>query len=316
MNFEFDLLNRELQQAVPLPRILAHLDKLLSLLSLEDFQTTFAGHVTVNRIDRTLLMKVYRHLLNRFDRIHCGGKYALNDDFVNLFNTSRGEMSGKCDRFYEFAKDTLPIHIRASESLVCDGTTGYSLWDASIALLAILETSSHPLRFEGKRVLELGSGTGLGGLAVAACSNPTSVLLTDVAQVHDAFTLPNTLLNPHLNPKISTEIVYWNDLTVDPVPYASNYEIILGCDLVYDPDVVCMLSDALNSLLLCPSSTISTAVLLCTLRNPQTFDDFIAALNNEQRYAVQIEMIDYDSESNPIILQSIESFRMVTISKQ
>lgn len=315
---EFIRLKRELQQYVPIPQIFSHIDQLLSSLAPLQFQLSFIEHIIhtspLDHFDSGLLAKLSAHLFKKFDKIYSGGKYAFEDEFLDFFSGSSSRGDGKCDRFYEIDQGRC-IHIRCSESLISEGTTGYSLWQASVALLACLTDPSNKYSgyFSNKRVLELGSGTGLGGLAIAALTSPQSVLLSDVLQVHDSYTHPNILLNPEFN--LNSEIIYWNDLASEAEEYACRFDTIVGCDLVYDPEVCYLLFSSFKVLLSAKSSTINQIVLFCTLRNPQTFDDFVRDLRNESNISVSVEELSYDI-NNPIILNSIESFRIITINKQ
>lgn len=311
---DFKLLHRELQQRIPNQLIFSHLDRMLLVHSPVDFQIHFLSHVT-GPIDSKLLQKVSAHLFARFDRIYEGAKYALDDRFVQFLCSQQSDIEKEdiCNRYFPTGRSIL--HITSSESLVSSGTTGYSLWEASVALLALLSFKPCTRKwFKDKRVLELGSGTGLGGLAVAAMSDPKSVLLTDVSQVHDSFTFPNLKINfSTLSMPVSSKCVFWDDLSSEPLNFCSNFDVILGCDLVYDPDVCPLLLSALKALLLSTTSTISTVILLCTLRNPQTFHEFLKELNNEINFRVEMELLDELPVDCDIILSSIESFRLVII---
>lgn len=316
---EFLRLKRELQQFVPIPKIFSHIDHLLSLLSPLQFQLAFIKHIihtsSIDRFDSGLLAKLSAYIFKNFDKIYCGGKYAFEDEFVDFFSGSNARGDGKCDRFYEIGQERV-IHIRCSESLISEGTTGYSLWEASVVLLASLADSMNKLkdRFHNKRVLELGSGTGLGGLAIAALASPQSILLSDVSQVHDAYTKPNIFLNPKITLNIDSKVIYWNDLVSEAEEYAGKFDTIVGCDLVYDPEICSHLFSAFKALLTAKSSSINHIVLFCTLRNPQTFDDFVRDLRNEKSISLSVEELCYDP-NNPIILNSIESFRILVINK-
>lgn len=79
--------------------------------------------------------------------------------------------------------------------------TGWAVWDASVTLSRWLEASSpeerRSLGPQEAAILELGSGTGLAGLAAAACLGRPAHL-TDLAEV-----LPSLQRNVDLNPKAS-----------------------------------------------------------------------------------------------------------------
>lgn len=326
-SIEFLRLKRELQQIVPIPQLFSHIDRLLSLMSPIQFQKAFTEHIvhtsSLEYFDSGLLAKLSAYIFKKFDKIYSGEKYAFEDEFLDFFSASSSCKDGKCDRFYEIDQDQF-IHIRCSESLISEGTTGYSLWEASVALLASLTDPINKFKyieyFRNKRVLELGSGTGLGGLAIAALASPRCVLLSDVSQVHDSYTYPNILLNTEFN--VSTNVIYWNDLALasEAEGYACQFDTIVGCDLVYDPEVCSLLFSASKALLSAKNSSINQIILFCTLRNPQTYDDFVKDLKNEANLSVSIEELSYDVDAdinnNPIILNSIESFRILIINKQ
>lgn len=61
------------------------------------------------------------------------------------------------------------------------GSTGFLLWPGTWVLIDMLKSTELGQMLHGKRVVELGSGTGLAGLCVAAAG--ASVLLTDLPSV-------------------------------------------------------------------------------------------------------------------------------------
>ena len=75
-----------------------------------------------------------------------------------------------------------------------EGKLGYQVWPAALAGAAW--ACKNKALFEGKRVLELGSGVGLFGCAIAAVTDAAHVTLTDLDAVSDRdFDAPSGLLD-------------------------------------------------------------------------------------------------------------------------
>lgn len=324
---EFSLLFRALQQRIPVMEVFKIVDHLLipSSSTPDCFQSSFVSSIPSNPFpcDPILVKKLYNYLLKKFDIYYASSKYSLNDAFIEFFlsNDFMCEAEeGVCQRFYPLPsppdQDSRYIHIKSSEALVSTGTTGFSIWEASIALLAVLSSSERgqPIRdlFRDRKVLELGSGTGLGGISIATLTNPSNVLLTDVEQVHDAFTHPNLVLNESLTSKTTSRVVYWTDIEPELL---RDFDVLVGCDLVYDPDLNEILFPAIQ-VLLSPESSIHTALLICTIRNPSTFDSFLEKLSSLKTLNVKVSLLDQFIDTNcPVILQSVSSLRLIHIDK-
>ena len=69
--------------------------------------------------------------------------------------------------------------VKILETGIDYGTFG-NIWAASLCFARYVSTSEGKKRLEGKRVLELGSGTGLGGMSSVIFGNADSVVLTDM----------------------------------------------------------------------------------------------------------------------------------------
>ena len=118
------------------------------------------------------------------------------------------------------------------------GTCGSSLWTASQALIDFLfffESGAMGKRLDGKSVLEVGSGLGAVGMAVAKVSNPARTTLTDV----DAM-LP--LLRRNVDMNFGKEDVS-KKIMVSELAWGENnrsnrltYDIIVGADVAYDDE--------------------------------------------------------------------------------
>ena len=131
-------------------------------------------------------------------------------------------------------------------------TTGLRLWPAAIPLAARLnevvlpslrrETRSRPLR-----LLELGAGRGLVGIALAALSADVSVVLTDdarafvskdgVSQSSLDVLRDNIALNTELcGGRVSAERCIWgDDADAERLRSSGKFDLIIGSDLLYDP---------------------------------------------------------------------------------
>lgn len=69
------------------------------------------------------------------------------------------------------------IIIKENHNKISEGTTGLNVWESALALCDwALHNKSF---FHGKNVLELGAGTGLTGLVIGKCCQPTTMTLTD-----------------------------------------------------------------------------------------------------------------------------------------
>lgn len=121
--------------------------------------------------------------------------------------------------------------------LASSGTTGLRTWEAALCLGAFL-CSTKGMRFvDGKRLIELGAGTGFVSLLCAKHLGAECVLATDGStEVVDALA-SNVYVN-HLDKsnKITARILKWGHDTVKDTlnedSTSGSYELILGADVV------------------------------------------------------------------------------------
>ena len=123
-------------------------------------------------------------------------------------------------------------------------STGQSVWSCSIVAARFFASREFP---HGSKILELGSGCGVPGLAVSCSSktsNNSSVLLSDF----NPRTLDNLRHNAGLNSKnrrsksVDVVNVDWSDSKTH-VPGCTH---LLGCDLVYTPEIVAPLLSTIS----------------------------------------------------------------------
>jgi ribosomal protein L11 methylase PrmA len=121
-------------------------------------------------------------------------------------------------------------------------TTGTKIWDAGRVLSDLLLQQD----LSGKRVLECGSGTGVGGLSAAA-AGADSVLLTDGS----CATLPLISDNIEANgmaDRASVTRMHWSDEEeVASVAATGPFDMVVGSDLLYAPEALESLLETLTA---------------------------------------------------------------------
>lgn len=142
---------------------------------------------------------------------------------------------------------------------------------------------------EGRALAEIGAGVGMTGLALAKSDLPSRLVLTDG--------FPEVLLNLRFNVEVNDAadaVEVWQlEWGADPSTQGDAWEavracdLLLGADLVYDPEVNPLLADLLAGLLVnggngsgddgdghCPEAIL----LATTVRRETTFANFEALL--------------------------------------
>ncbi|CAM9107865.1 unnamed protein product [Discosporangium mesarthrocarpum] len=136
------------------------------------------------------------------------------------------------------AVELLPLGERGKLRLVCNWDVGIGggLWSTGLLLTEHLCTHSsfYDKLLRGKRVLELGSGTGLVGLASAMFGPPLEVVITDLAS-HVEICRQNVAENTRLfldKNRVRVEEYDWGNsvpVSLGRVPF----DVIIGTDLAY-----------------------------------------------------------------------------------
>ena len=121
-----------------------------------------------------------------------------------------------------------------------EGKLGYQVWPAALAGAAW--ACKNKASFEGRRVLELGSGVGLFGCAVAAVTDASRITLTDLDAVNDRdFDAPSGLLDAQRRTcvanrfdQVESKRVDWADSEswLEPV------DVVVCADCVYAPEAI------------------------------------------------------------------------------
>ncbi|CEP20804.1 unnamed protein product [Cyberlindnera jadinii] len=179
------------------------------------------------------------------------------------------------------------VYIREAPRVISgSGTTGLRTWEAALFMSNWL-LSTYSQELVGKRVLELGTGTGLVSLALLKDRTEVSSLtITDGdSNLIDSLST-NFKLNeiPYPSPRINCHSLWWGQ---DDVPSS---DVILAADVTYDSSVI-------PSLVQCISDGFRNgaeiALVAATVRNEETLRAFEEELNAQRiRWSIVEECKD------------------------
>ncbi|KAF7436348.1 hypothetical protein PC9H_003181 [Pleurotus ostreatus] len=215
--------------------------------------------------------------------LHTGPQPPSQSFLTHYWCTNHGDV-GQCEAKSDDI-DTSQyrlVTVMESRTTIERGTTGLRTWLASFVLAHYL--TLNPGLVIGKRVLELGSGTGFLGIVIAAIqgSSPGALWLTDVEESVLNRCRENVQLQckpSSSNTNIRYMLLDWFD-AIDPsrrtrveeFENSTQPDIILGADLVFDCSLLAPLVATLE-LLLEPSSH-RIAIIALTVRNEDTLAKF------------------------------------------
>ncbi|KNC46492.1 uncharacterized protein AMSG_02927 [Thecamonas trahens ATCC 50062] len=131
--------------------------------------------------------------------------------------------------FGEDASEPVVISIERRPTLDGENHVAGVIWNAARALCEYMVTDMGSAAFEGKSVLEIGSGTGLTGMVAAALG--ATVVLTDqepaIAMLRDQIAL-NKLQN-----RVSAAQLDWGPDGDNQLAALGDFDLILGTDVTY-----------------------------------------------------------------------------------
>uniref|UniRef100_A0A1A8I894 Protein N-lysine methyltransferase METTL21A n=1 Tax=Nothobranchius kuhntae TaxID=321403 RepID=A0A1A8I894_NOTKU len=155
------------------------------------------------------------------------------------------------------------------------------VWDAAVVMCVYLEMGKVDLK--GKRIIELGAGTGLVGIVAALLGG--LVTITDREPALD-FLSANVKANlsPDSQELVVSELTWGVGLDRYPV---GGYDLVLGADIIYLEDTFQALMQTLEHL--CSDSTV--VLLACKIRYERD-TNFLSIL----RCRFSVEEVHYDKE--------------------
>ncbi|KAL0160612.1 hypothetical protein M9458_044337 [Cirrhinus mrigala] len=166
------------------------------------------------------------------------------------------------------------------------------VWDAAVVLCMFLEMGKVDLK--GKRVIELGAGTGLVGIVAALLANVTITDRQPALEFLTANVRENVPPGQQEAVRVS-ELTWGENLHLYPT---GSFDLILGADIVYLEETFPALLQTLEHL----SSENTVVLLSCRIRYERD-ERFLMELR--QRFSVQ--EVYYDSERDIHIYRAVRN---------
>ncbi|PWY62778.1 hypothetical protein BO83DRAFT_372173 [Aspergillus eucalypticola CBS 122712] len=203
--------------------------------------------------------------------------------------------------------------ILTSESrsaIITAGTTGHRTWEAALHLATYLSsTAAGRAHIAGKKVLELGAGTGMVSMFCARYLQPEVVVATDrelglMRQIRDCAGR-NGLVGEGNDGRVFKGWIWeWGrelsresgeDDEDDELQQVGDdvkveFDVALGADLIYDIDLVPLLVQTVKSLF--EKYAVKEFLISATLRNERTFGAFLDAC---EQSALKVERVPFES---------------------
>ncbi|KAL5092903.1 hypothetical protein Trisim1_000635 [Trichoderma cf. simile WF8] len=275
-------------------------------------------------------VRVLKELVSRIEAsIDDWDEHGVSDGLMSslsvLFSTPAPNeddaMQQKCRVVYHLA--SLPDHeasinLFENRSLVAaGGTTGLRTWEAALHLGQLL--CQDPSIVSGKRVLELGTGTGYLAILCIKYLGSTHVIASDGSD--DVINnLPENLFLNQLEGSdairpmdlkwgyalVGTEEERWNG--------GRPLDVVLGADITYDPSIIPALVGTLLQLFgLYPHVEV---IIAATQRNLETFQVFLVKCRDEGLKVedVSFEIPSRDQQEGPFYNDQV-AIRICRVSK-
>ncbi|KAI8899908.1 S-adenosyl-L-methionine-dependent methyltransferase [Globomyces pollinis-pini] len=186
-------------------------------------------------------------------------------------------------KLYFLPNTRIPIIIKEDTALISKGTTGLSTWGACLLCIEYLSTNLNLLK--DRDIIELGSGTGLLSIALSKLGS-NNVHATDISYLELRRIQENSKLNEL---DLECSILNWE---FPEINWTGDF--IVSTDCVFNPDLILPLLKTISYLL--KKSRLKFCLLGLTVRNQETFGDFVNECKNMElnlEYLQSVDLTDY-----------------------
>ena len=269
----FERLRQLYRQQAPTSAIQSALFSVLSThavckndLLAESFQLLLLAAVTCPPADapdlryQERVMCVILNLLDKFDVPPCTGLLDAYHACQNSHGTIPEFVQAWSCRQFQLSSTEIRLRVRSSSG----SETGSMIWDSALVLSSwIIAQPSE--KFDGLHVLELGAGTGMAGCVLAQHASLGSLALTDC--------VPEVLANLRYMCSTNLPAARVHVAELDwRTPHLSELlrdwhapDLIIGSDVVYDPDIVAPLVETMAMFLSSAAPTVTPRAALLAL---------------------------------------------------
>ncbi|KAF2742880.1 hypothetical protein M011DRAFT_255117 [Sporormia fimetaria CBS 119925] len=177
------------------------------------------------------------------------------------------------------------------------GTTGLRTWEAALLMGSFLVSGKGRNLLRGRRVLELGAGTGMLSILCAKYLEMSGILATDgdeavVDAIKTNFFLNGLTGESKSGPIVRTAALKWGRHLTQHT-FAEDHgielpDVILGADVTYDRSVIPALVATMRQFF--EASPAIQVLISATIRNTDTFEAFLNACRRNQ---FDMELLDF-----------------------
>ncbi|KAL2090675.1 hypothetical protein ACEWY4_012938 [Coilia grayii] len=215
----------------------------------------------------------------------------MNGDQVEVFPVDDDlfEETFCVNYVYKFCGEEVKINQAFSANL----GVAAPVWESALQLCHFFEDNKVPLK--GKKVIELGAGTGIVGILAARLG--ADVTITD---------LPLAIPQLQSNVSANTPPGGWRSAVPTVVPlswgqdqknFPSDWDLVLGADIVYLPDTFPLLLETVTHL--CKDGAVAylSSKMRREHKTPRFFDDDLPQM-------FHVELVQHDAQQNISIYQA------------